>query len=493
MVTPVIMPKLGETMEEGKVVGWRRGEGDSVTKGDILFEVSTDKANFEVEAPRSGVLLKILFRAGEEMVPVTTTIAWIGDSRDEKVPEGVPKPMLTSVDITGMEGPGGKGKLVLIKVQPSPQAGTGETRISPYARKLAEEKGVDITKVTGTGPGGRIVEKDIRAAEAAARAPALGVHPFEAEMALLDDRGIQMVLREIDQKDVVLALCGAGKATQDFVYRNVSARARKMIEEDMAALGEVGGESMGKARDTFLRVIRFLEDRGELVLKRGPGMAIPLKGIRKVSAERLAKAWREIPHFYLNLDIRMERCAALKKEFEGKGVKVSYNDMVIKAVAMALRVHPEFNAQYHDGLITQFRNVNIGMAVGSEEGLLVPVIRNADSKPLAQIAKESRALAAKAMEGKLALQDMLDGSFTVTNLGMYGVYSFAAVINPPQVGILAVGKVREVAVVEDWTLAAGMVMPVTLSGDHRAVDGLRGALFLSTLQANLEKGLDEES
>jgi pyruvate dehydrogenase E2 component (dihydrolipoamide acetyltransferase) len=484
MVTPVIMPKLGETMEEGKVVGWRRGEGDSVTKGDILFEVSTDKANFEVEAPASGVLLKILRAAGEEMVPVTSTIAWIGDSRDEKAPDaGASSTASPPGKAASMAAPAPKA------MAPVPE-GEG-LKASPYARKLAAGKGVDITKITGTGPGGRIVEQDVLAAAGAGTGAASGMHPFEAEFALLEDLGVQMILREIDQKDVVLALHGAGRATVDIIFRNVSTRARKMIEEDLAALGSVRADSVEKARDTFLRVIRFLEDRGELVIRRGPGMVAPLAGIRKVAAERLTKAWREIPHFQLVRDIRMERCAALKKAAEGKGGKASYNAMVIKAVGVALREHPEFNAHYLPEGIRTLTEVNVGMAVGIKDGLVVPVVRDADKRSLAEVSLEASALMKKAVAGKLSLAEMSDGSFTVTNLGMHGIDSFTAIINPPQVGILAVGKVREAAVVEDGKVVPGLVMTVTLSADHRAVDGLRGALFLETVRKVLEESLDE--
>ena len=391
MITPIKLPKLGETMEEGKIVAWKKKPGDKVVKKEILLEVSTDKANFEVESMWEGYLLKIVSPVSDDNIPVLSVIAYIGDSMDEKVPDIVEaKPTAQASTAPAVQD--------IIKRDSAPAASSvpaGEVRISPLAKKLAVEKGVDITKVKGTGPGGRIVEKDIT----------------------------------------------------DYAEKNPA--------------GKPGGSAVA---------------------------GTPLSGMRKIIADRLSQSKREIPHFYLETEVDMDNCVVLKDKLAKKfpDTKITYNDMIIQAVALALKESPVINANFIDNKIVKIPTVNIGVAVALDDGLVVPVLKSADTKTIDAIAKERAVLVGKARDKKLAINDMSDGSLTLTNLGMFDVDSFTAIINPPQVVIVAVGKIKKAAVVKNDKIVAGSVMKVVLSGDHRVVDGAEGAKFLGRIKQILE-------
>ena len=391
MITPIKLPKLGETMEEGKIVAWKKKPGDKVVKKEILLEVSTDKANFEVESMWEGYLLKIVSPVSDDNIPVLSVIAYIGDSMDEKVPDIVEaKPTAQASTVPAVQD--------IIRRDSAPAASSvpaGEVRISPLAKKLAVEKGVDITKVKGTGPGGRIVEKDIT----------------------------------------------------DYAEKNPA--------------GKPGGSAVA---------------------------GTPLSGMRKIIADRLSQSKREIPHFYLETEVDMDNCVVLKDKLAKKfpDTKITYNDMIIQAVALALKESPVINANFIDNKIVKIQTVNIGVAVALDDGLVVPVLKSADTKTIDAIAKERAVLVGKARDKKLAINDMSDGSLTLTNLGMFDVDSFTAIINPPQVVIVAVGKIKKAAVVKNDKIVAGSVMKVVLSGDHRVVDGAEGAKFLGRIKQILE-------
>jgi|YNPBryBLVA2012_1023415.scaffolds.fasta_scaffold01716_4 pyruvate dehydrogenase E2 component (dihydrolipoamide acetyltransferase) len=396
MIHPIIMPKLGETMEEGTLTKWFKKEGEKVVKGEPLFEVTTDKASFEQEATASGFLRGVIGQVGQT-IRVTETIGYIADAMDEKLPD--------AADARSE----GHGQTAVATPAPRPSAAaaepqrmstvvpSGRVKASPLARKLAAQRGVDLTSLRGSGPGGRIVAADV---------------PL------------------------------------------------------------VGAESPAAGRAS-----RSPESK-------------PLSGIRKTIAARLAHSKQTIPHFYLQTAINMQRIVPVREHLNAKlaakGVKVTFNDLIVKAAALALERYPGMNALLEDDVLTTHYDVHIGIAVSLEEGLVVPVIRHANRKDVVAIARESRALIEKAHAGRLTPDDMAGGTFTISNLGMFAIESFQAIINPPQVGILAIGTVTETVVSVGGAMDSVPVMKVNLSADHRAVDGAYGAKFLMEFKDLLE-------
>lgn len=372
MATKILMPKLGQTVEEAKIERWLKKVGDEVKKGDVLLEVTTDKATLEVESFNKGILRKILYEAGET-VAVTEVIGYLGDAGEE-IPEA---PAVKA----GAEAE--KNEPVRPKsAEAAPESGPGRGRVpaSPLAKKLAAERGVDINSVRGTGPGGRITK------------------------------------------------------------------------EDVLAFGPEGKPS-GAAE--------------------GP---VELTPMRKAVAEQMSRSKREIPHYYLTAEADMS--GVIAKKAAGQA---SITDYIIEAAARSLSEFPDMNAHWEGGKIRRFNEVHLGIAVGLDDGLIVPVLRNADRKSLAEISAENKRLASRARAKKLSPDEFSGGTFTVSNLGMYKVESFLPIINPPEVGILGVGAVREAPVAIDGNIGVRPVMKLCLSADHRAVDGALAAGFLKRL------------
>lgn len=376
MVSEVIMPKLGQTMEEGKIEKWLKKEGDRVEKGEILLEITTDKATLEVESYGSGLLRKIIVPAGET-VPVTTVIGYIADEAEE-LPETAEKPM-TGVSPAVVQGvPAAAGvQDTAVKSNELP-AREGKVKASPLARKIAKDSGIDLKKVKGTGPGGRITREDVLAAVS-------------------------------------------------------------------------GGESL-------------------------PG----LSPMRRAIAEQMSKSKREIPHYYLTVEVDMTEAS------KGRKSEVSITHIIIKAVAQALLEFPQLNSSWQEGGIKTFSEINIGIAVALEDGLIVPVLRNAEKKTVQEISSVVSSLVAKAREKKLSVEEYSGATFTISNLGMFGVESFIPIIDPPQVGMLGVGAIHERCVAIDGKVEIRPVMKITLSADHRVVDGNISAQFLKKLTGILE-------
>jgi len=380
MVTKVIMPKLGETMEEGEIVKWLKKEGDRVKEGEPLLEIATDKANMEVEATTSGMIRKIVAQEGQ-IVPVTQTIAYITDSMDEEIP-------LKERGKVEVETPA-KAEKEIVPI-----------KASPLAKKLAKEKKVDLSTIKGTGPGGRIVKED--------------------------------VLRAAQKKEV---------------------------KEEGAPLA-----------------------KEELSLSR----------IEKIMAQRMQESKKQIPHFYLTSEVNFSEAVRFRndllEEFEKeRGVHLSYTDLLIKACARALSKFPRINSHFKEEKVVSFSQINIGLAVATEKGLVVPVIKDVDKKDIFQIAKDRMDVVNKANENKLTLEEVEGATFTLSNLGMMEVKTFAAIINPPQVAILATGEIKEKPVVIKEKIVVAPIMEMTLSCDHRAVDGYIGAKFLQEVKRGLEK------
>ena len=411
MAEVIKMPKMSDTMTEGVIAEWHKKEGDQVKPGDILADVETDKATMELENFESGTLLYVGVKKGDS-VPVDTIIAIIGKPGEDisaLIAGGSPAPAAAPAAKEEAAAPAPAAALAPVAAPaPAPVAVAADdsrVKASPLARRIAEEKGIDLRALAGSGDNGRIVKRDL------SQAPA--------------------------------AVAAAAPAAAPVVFASVS------------------GEE------------RFTE--------------MPVSQMRKTIARRLAESKFSAPHFYLTIDIDMDQAMAARAQInEVAPVKVSFNDMVIKAAALALRKHPKINSSWLGDKIRFNEHIHVGVAMAVEEGLLVPVVRFADSKPLSQIAQEVKVYGGKAKEKKLQPADWEGNTFTISNLGMFGIEEFTAIINPPDACIMAVGAIRQEPVVKKGQIVVGNRMKVTLSCDHRVVDGASGAEFLQTFKQLLE-------
>ena len=447
MSTKVVMEALSPTMEEGRVVEWKKQEGEAVAVGDVLAEIETDKAVMELVARAAGTMLKHVVAAGAT-VPVSELVAVIGEPGEavdapsgpnggkpapkEEAPKAeapkaeAPKAEAPKPETPKAEAPAASATPAAAQgtqptadrdnrptsMPPAPPAGAaaegGRVKASPLARKIAADRGLSLQGVAGSGPQGRIVQRDLAnlatAPATAAAPPQVPVfHPVPADQPFAD---------------------------------------------------------------------------------------VPLTQIRKTIARRLAQSLGPVPTFYLTIEVDMERVAEAREALNGLGEgKVSFNDIIVKAVALSLRQHPACNAWWQDDHIRYWNEVHVSMAVAIEEGLITPVIRHADQKGLRQIAAESKDLAARARSRKLAPEEYTGGTFSVSNLGMLDIEEFTAIINPPEAGIIAIGRMTEKPVVHDGQIAARKRMRLTMSCDHRVIDGATGAQFLRTLKGMLENPL----
>jgi pyruvate dehydrogenase E2 component (dihydrolipoamide acetyltransferase) len=418
----IIMPKLGLTMEEGTLVRWHKREGEAVEKGEILFEVETDKAVNEVEASLSGTLGKILIGEGETAA-VLEVIAYLLEP-GEAPPERWPTPAVAPAEKTRDEA-----------AAPARQA-----QATPVARRLAHERGIDLSQIQGTGEGGTITKEDV-----------LGFEPIK-ERASPSRRG-----------EVI-----------------ASPRAKRLAAEKGIALERIRGSGPG-GRITEKDVTDFVERENLITPSR----------IQQITAERLTESFTTVPHFYLRVEADASELVAWRAKLlpqieASTGVRLTYTDLLILLVARKLTKHPRLNASWEGGLIRQVKEIHLGVATAVEEGLLVPVIKNADRKGLAEIAQERKRLAQKAQAGKLGLADLEGGSFTLTNLGMFGVDDFDAIINPPQSAVLAVGRIAERVVAEEGQAVVKPTLRLSLAMDHRVLDGAVAARFLVDLKDVIE-------
>jgi pyruvate dehydrogenase E2 component (dihydrolipoamide acetyltransferase) len=422
--TLIQMPKMSDTMTEGVIAVWHKKVGDTVKSGDLLAEIETDKATMDFESPEAGTLLYVGVEAGKA-VAIDGVLAIIGEAGADYQallsPQTPDSQQVKSIS-NGQPVPGSQPVSNGTSVKTPEPVLAGEEhrlRISPLAKVLAQEKGVDIAQLHGSGPEGRIIRKDVESFVPSTQ-PVQPVQPLEG--------------KPVEKQPV----------TQPAPVAN--------------------GE------DTY-------ED-------------VPLSQMRKVIARRLSESMYTAPHFYLTMEINMDKMVAAREQMnEISPSKISFNDIVIKAVAMALRKHPAVNAAWLGDKIRYNHAVHIGMAVAVSEGLLVPVLRNADRKSLSELAAEAKELGGRAKEKKLQPAEMEGGTFAVSNLGMFGIEDFTAIINPPNACILAVGGIKQVPVVKDGEIKIGNMMKVTLSCDHRVVDGATGADFLKTLKSILEEPL----
>jgi len=410
MVTKVHMEALSPTMEEGQLVQWLKSEGDEISSGDILAEIETDKATMELVARGDGILRKIFLDAGGVSV-VGAVIAVIaaadedisdveGSSDGNGTQQALPEESSAGTEPLAPEE---------LEVATTPEIttdtqGTGSVKASPLARRLATEMGVDLLTIKGSGPGGRVVKRDLEGAKTA--------------------------------------------------VSTVAATTTRTSEENE------------------------YED-------------VPTSQMRKSIAKRLVTSIGPVPTFYLTVEVDMNRVIGARESMnymlEEDGYRISVNDIVLKAVAAALRQHPNCNAQWHDNFVRRFNAVHLGVAVAINEGLITPVIRNAHAKGIMQIAAEVRELAGRARTKKLMPDEYTGSTFSVSNLGMFGIQEFTAIINPPEAGILAVGGIEETPVVVSGEVKVCPRMRITMSCDHRVIDGAQGSRFLATLKSMLEE------
>ena len=416
MPIQVTMPALSPTMTEGKLALWHKAEGDAISPGDVLAEIETDKAIMEVEAVDAGTLGKILVPEGTEEVPVNSVIAMIlGDGEDQEALDQVsldqvsldrsPPPPASEKTGAATSAPVAAVPPVTAPPSAKPVAAPSGGRIlaSPLARRLAKESGIDLATVQGTGPGGRIIKRDIAGQPASVlRPPAIAAPAPEG-----------------------------------------------VIE-------------------------------------------LPHSGVRKIVAKRLTEAWQTIPHIFLNieceLDALLETRSRLNQRADG-AYKISVNDFVIRAAAFALGKVPALNVRWTETAMQQLPSIDISVAVALEGGLITPIITSANQKGLADISLEMKDLATRGREGKLMPEEYQGGSFTISNLGMFGIKDFGAIINPPQVAIMAIGAGQKQPFVKDGAVSIATIMACTLSCDHRAVDGAVGAAFLKAFKGFIEEPL----
>ncbi|WP_419739879.1 pyruvate dehydrogenase complex dihydrolipoamide acetyltransferase [Ruegeria sp.] len=427
MPTEILMPALSPTMEEGTLAKWLVKEGDTVSSGDLLAEIETDKATMEFEAVDEGTIGKILIPEGSEGVKVNTAIAVLledGESVDDIGAAPAPAPAAAPAAAAGNEvaAPAASEAPAPAPAAPT-KADGGRIFASPLARRIAAQKGLDLAQITGSGPHGRIVKADVEGATVAPAAAA----PTPA--------------------------AAAAPAT--------------------AAPAGPSADAVAKMYET-----RDYEE-------------IKLDGMRKTIAARLSEAKQTIPHFYLRRDIKLDALlkfrSQLNKQLEGRGVKLSVNDFIIKAVANALQQVPECNAVWAGDRVLQLKPSDVAVAVAIEGGLFTPVLQDADTKSLSALSTEMKDLAGRARERKLAPHEYQGGTFAVSNLGMFGIDNFDAIVNPPHAGILAVGTgLKKPVVGEDGELTVATVMSVTMSVDHRVIDGALGAQLLQAIVENLE-------
>jgi len=449
----IVMPRLSDSMEEGTILTWLKDVGDEIGVGDEIVEIETDKANMAYESDVAGTLTELLAKEGETL-PIGAPIARVGSNGEgPSAPAAGPVAADEAAQSAGPDtGEGGALRAKLSSTPPSPAPPAGGTaqiaaqgqaaptdgqrvKASPVARRLAEERGLDLSSVAGSGPGGRIVKSDVEAAAASAGGAGAGGPRTEAP-----------------PPPAGPPAAAAGPAAAPISPSSVSPETAK---------GQVTHEDLSKTQ--------------------------------QVIARRMAESKATAPHFYLEAEIDMSRAVEARarvKAAAGEGEVVpSFNDMVVKACAIALREHPRANAAYRDGRFELYSRVNVGVAVAAQDALVVPTLFDADRKGLRQIATEARALAQRVRDGSITPPELSGATFTVSNLGMYGIDSFAAVINPPQAAILAVGAIRERPVVRDGELTAAHMLSVNLACDHRILYGAPAAEFLTRVRALLEEPL----
>ena len=433
MAKEIILPKFGFTQENSEILEWLKKEGEKVEKGDPIVVVSTDKISMEVEAPETGILSGIKHKVGE-IVPVTEIIAYILQP-GETLPESDSK----------------KQEISTTKIEVAPQNST-TVKISPLASKLIEEFKINVSELSGTGTGGQVSRKDVE----------------------------DYLARKNNTE-------GKIKATP------AARRVAKEMQIDLHGMVGSGPEKRIQAAD-------LTSQKVTPVIQKAPGglpgilKEIPLIGMRRMIADSMARSMREAPHMTQQIDVQMDAAETMRKmaneKIIDKNSRISATAVIVKAVALAIKKFPIVNSQFTSEKILVFSDINIGVATALEDGLIVPVIHFADQRSVSQISIALNDLASRARDNKLKPEDLANGTFTISNLGMFGIDRFTAIINPPQSAILAVGAIKRQMIpdeVENQLIRIGKMLTLTLSADHRVMDGVQAAYFLAELRNVLEK------
>jgi len=440
MSSPIYMPKLGLTMTEGTLTEWLVDTGETVSQGQPVASIETDKIETEIEAETEGRLHQ-LSQSGE-VFECGVVLGWVLEEGEEppETPE-VQKDQITTIEQSAI---------------PEKETKTKSDRIaaSPAAKRLAKETGVGLSAISGSGPGGRIVVEDV---EAFLTSKTSGVTSESA-----NTNASQAAVNE------------AQKLGVDLSEVRTSSTDKQIRKADVQTHVRDSSGSTTEKQESFV-----FEPIGE-------GERVPLTGMRKVIANRMHSSLQVMAQLTLHLDVEMDHAISLRKEMESDDVLPGYTDFVIASVARALKVHPQLNSQMLENEILQLHEINIGMAVALNDGLVVPVVRNADQLSLNEIAKNTSRLAGQARDGKLALEDLEGGTFSVSSLGMFGVDGFTPVINPPNAAILGVGRIREDIAWDGQTPRKTSRMVISLTWDHRVLDGAPAADFASTIKSGLE-------
>jgi pyruvate dehydrogenase E2 component (dihydrolipoyllysine-residue acetyltransferase) len=461
----VVMPRLSDSMEEGTILKWLKAEGDEVARGDELVEIETDKATMTYEADSPGTL-SIVAQEGDTL-PIGEVIARIGAGGEAAAGDSARAEATQQAEASGNGGPSEAppaaapaataeppaaapepapaAAAAAESAAPSPEGNGGRAKASPVARRIAREQGIDLSALQGTGPGGRIVKADVEAAASggAPQAEAAPAAPAEAAPAAPAEA----------------APAAPAEAAAAAAPRAAPPPAPASIAETGTAKGDVSVQELTRTQ--------------------------------QVIARRMAESKATVPEFTIATDVDMEGAVELRKQLKAaaesvSGAVPSYNDMVVKASALALREYPRANGSYKDGHFELYSRVNVGVAVAAQEALVVPTVFDADRKSLGEIARDTRTLAERVRANAVTPPELSGGTFTVSNLGMFGVTEFSAVINPPQAAILAVGKMEPRAVVRDGEIVARNIMTITLVCDHRILYGADAAEFLARIRALLE-------
>jgi pyruvate dehydrogenase E2 component (dihydrolipoamide acetyltransferase) len=445
MATKIIMPQGGQHVEEGRVVKWLKAEGDTVKKGEVVCEVETEKVVLEVESPADGVLLKIVVPAGEK-VAVFATIGIVGAPGEQiDLSKFGPEEKEKGVDISEIRK----------RLAAKEAGGEAGVRASGRAKKLAAEKGIDLTAVQGSGPGGRIVEEDVlRAAEEMAKVPEevmvgkVRISPVAKKMA--EDKGLD-----------IASIQGTGPMG-------------RIVKEDvLRAIDE-----KGKKKEPVPGALKQVKE------------TMPIRGVRQVIFERMHQSLQQSAQLTVTMEVNAEELGRFRKilldSFKNQGIRISYNAILVKVIARALEEHPKMNSSVVKDEIWLWDSVNVGVAVDAEQGLIVPVVRDANKKDLIAIQKDIDDKVERAKAKKLVPDDLQGGTFTLTGLGFLDIEAFTPILNPPEVGILGVGKIIEKPVVEDGEIKVGQRMSLSLTFDHRIIDGADGARFLKTIKSYIE-------
>ncbi len=433
MAKEVIMPKFGFTQETAEIVEWVKHEGDAVEVGDLIVEVTTDKVNMEVDATEDGILSGLKYKEGD-IVPVATVIAYILKPGDSLPSDSAP--------VASSSAPQ--------PVSVSPSIPAPSSSATPVAMRVAQELNVDLTKISGSGIGGRITREDV---ESHAKQGTEKISATPAARRIAREQGVDLSL--------VTGSGPNGRIQGDDVFRIKTGSVAPVIVE----------KAVAKATETT-----------------GDSEVVPMSSIRRTIANRLQQSAQQAPHIFFDAEIDITALEVLRQRSNQRGEKIGLTALITRIVAWALTKHPYINSQLHVTNILLMKNINVGVAVALDNGLIVPVIRNADKKSVFNISTEINLLAEKARQNNLKPDDLVEGTFTISNLGMFGVDRFTAIINPPQSAVLAVSRaVKKFIPDEAGNPVLRPMMTVTLSADHRVIDGAVAAQFLSDLRSGLEQ------